>query len=417
MTGRTQNDELYIGIDLSSIRALVSFYTSSMVEPETISTRGGESGYQIPTAICRTASGKLFYGEEAEKRKHEAGASYHQDLLEQALRSDEPEPKEYLLLFLKRLIAFRKNYIRDIEHPYFLAITLPRLDTAATRLFEDVRKQLGLPRDRFRLSDYRESFFDYTIMQDHSIWKNDTMMFDFTGNQLACYHLTIRGKTYPRTAAVSTTSWRVTDEVMDDLKERDLFFAGRIRESFHGSLISGVYLIGEGFDGRWLDQSLSEIGPNKRIFIGKNLHTRGACLGAYRQNHHAEGNIVYRCDYKITHDICMKVFFERKVQYVPLVDFGKNWFDCEFACDLLYNGDTQIGIWERIPDQSDEQIGQLELADFPNRKNKSVRLRMYAKPVSENQLHIRIVDDGFGDFFASTGKQWNFMVPLDGSTV
>lgn len=414
MNGKQSDNELYIGIDLGEKRALVSFYTPGMVEPETVTTRTSEEHYEIPTAICKTKSGKLFYGEEAIKRKAEEGAVFSEDLLEQAVKNRSEEKLEDLSLFLKRLIAFRRSYARDTQEPYHLGIAVPHLNTETVSILLQIRDRLQIAPERFRMTDYRESFFDYTILQDRSIWKNDTVMFDFTDRQLTCYHLKIRGKRHPLCAHVHTARWTVPEQAVADRSERDRFFSARVEEAFLGQNISGVYLIGDGFDGSWFNRTLEAFGSSKRIFIGKNLYTKGACLGAFRRMHDEGECIRFACDYKIRQELCIRVSQDRRELFLPIVTAGRNWFESSFSCFLLYDGSSEIRLYERETGHGPKLLQTLFLDDFPERRPKSVRLRFSAYPVNARQLYIRISDDGFGGFYPNTGKTWSYTVDLNG---
>lgn len=58
---------LSIGLDFGKKYALVSYCTSDMSEPDTISTVAGSELYQIPLSLCkRRGIGQWYYGKEAE---------------------------------------------------------------------------------------------------------------------------------------------------------------------------------------------------------------------------------------------------------------------------------------------------------------------------------------------------------------
>ena len=58
---------LSIGLDFEKKYALVSYCTSDMSEPDTISTVAGSELYQIPLSLCkRRGIGQWYYGKEAE---------------------------------------------------------------------------------------------------------------------------------------------------------------------------------------------------------------------------------------------------------------------------------------------------------------------------------------------------------------
>lgn len=56
---------LSIGLDFGKKYALVSYCTSDMSEPDTISTVAGSELYQIPLSLCkRRGIGQWYYGKK-----------------------------------------------------------------------------------------------------------------------------------------------------------------------------------------------------------------------------------------------------------------------------------------------------------------------------------------------------------------
>ena len=52
--------QLYIGIDLNDSYAMVSFATTTHLEPETVSSVAGSEMFQIPLAVCMAAGTYLY---------------------------------------------------------------------------------------------------------------------------------------------------------------------------------------------------------------------------------------------------------------------------------------------------------------------------------------------------------------------
>ena len=54
-------------------------------------------------------------------------------------------------------------------------------------------------------------------------------------------------------------------------------------------------------------------------------------------------------------------------------------------------GDKEIDFWLQLPHSRDARIEKLELSDLPERKPKTTRLRISAKPVSDSKVKIKSV--------------------------
>ena len=55
-----------------------------------------------------------------------------------------------------------------------------------------------------------------------------------------------------------------------------------INESFKNQIISTVFLVGDTFAEGWMKQSVALLCKGRRVFMGNNLFTKGACYAAAR---------------------------------------------------------------------------------------------------------------------------------------
>lgn len=412
-----KNNFLYAGIDLGRDFSQVSFFTVGMDEPATISTVQGAEKYEIPTAICRTKSGKYYYGEEARRRKQDPIVTYYDNLVERALEENGKKEQTYhdlLYLYISRLLLFRKSYETEKDQPVSLSFTVPDLTPEMVELLFYIRDRLEIPPEHFRITDYQESFFDYLIMRDKDIWRHDAVVFDFHEDTITVMILKKDTTRTPGRAWVLETTRMVPKEDRKDVALLDEFFAEVVQEAFAKRIISGVYLIGSGFEGDWLTDSRTRdaLGSNKRIFIGKNLYTKGVCLGTYRKNRVQRESIHFISRYQMQTGISARVLKDQQPYDLPLVQTGESWFNSFCSHDLLYNGSRELSIWLQQPDGKRLFLTTLKLEDFPDVRSKAMYLKLRAKPKDEDTLELELTDEGFGSFYTSSGKTWKFEVPM-----
>lgn len=406
-----QKKKLFIGIDLNNDRAMISLFHEGMSEIETISVTPGEERYQIPLAIYCTNQGNFYYGDEALKRQERLDGSFFSDLYRESLIEENVIYRNMLVQFVRRLMKFRERYdFREME-PY-LAFTVPEITDEAVALFAYIREELGILPENFQLMDYGESFFAHTYHQEASIWLHDIALFDFHMDKITFILLHTNGAGRIKRVSSVQKDWTVPEYLLYNPAGKDEFFANILRESFMKKIISGVYFIGDGFDGNWLKESLRVIGPNKRVFKGKNLYTRGACLAAYR-NVITEGWFYYYdCSYKLQGEISLKLIKNGEPHFLQLTHLGENWFTPTKKYYLLYDGDPQLETWIRTRERLNARIDSFTLDYMPERAPKSIRLSIQAVPVNGNKVILKITDDGFGELFESSGKNWDFTISL-----
>ncbi len=408
-------EKLYIGIDLNNERAMVSLFHEGMQEIETVSSVPGGEHYQIPTAVYCSPRGEYYYGDEALRRQNRADGSFFSDLYLGAQMPDNVIGRNMLVQFLRRLIRFRERYALEHMDPC-LAVTVPEITDGIIGLFEFVCEELGFAPDHFRLMDYGESFFAHTYHQEASVWLHDVALFDFQENRIFFLLLHTDGNGTVKRVTSESKEWTVPGYLLDQPEARDEFFANIIREAFMKKIISGVYLIGDGFDGDWLGESLRVIGPGKRVFKGKNLYTRGACLAAYRNDVTEGWHYYYDCFYKLHGEVSLKVQKDGKLYFLRLTQLGENWFAPTETYYLMYDGDPRLEVWIRVRERMEPRTENFVLDYLPDRDSGSIRLSVKALPVSGTKILLHVEDDGFGELFESSGKVWEFPVTMDGRT-
>ncbi|MCD8109704.1 MAG: DUF5716 family protein [Clostridiales bacterium] len=407
----SEKKKLFIGIDLNDEKAMVSFFSEEMKRPETVSTVSGEERFQIPTAVFCTGQGNYFYGEEAIKRQNRTDGNFFSNLYAEALDPEHVAYRRMLVQFIRRLMKFRELFDRTGREPY-LAVSVPGITERAVELFDYVREELDLLPENFQLMDTGESFFAYAYHQDESVCQHDLALFDFRGDRICSFVLHTDGHGAVKRVSPTIRQWELPDYLADHDSGKDEFFSNVVRETFQKRVISGVFFIGDGFDGGWMQETLRVVGPNKRVFQGKNLYTLGACYAGYRNVVTAGWNYYYDGPYKLRGEISMKVMRGGEPGFLRLTQLGENWFTPTGTYFFLYDGHPSLDVWIRVRQRMNARMETFALDFMPERAPRSIRLGIRAVPVSGKEVLLRVWDDGFGELFESTGRVWEFSISL-----
>ncbi|MCC8017410.1 MAG: DUF5716 family protein [Lachnospiraceae bacterium] len=406
-----QKKKLFTGIDLNQERAMITFFHEDMKEMETVSTVPEEERCQIPTAVFCTGQGNYFYGDEAIRRENRTDGTFFSQLY---IRSLDPENVAYrnmLVQFLRRLLQFKGQYVKE-DTELCLSIAIPAVTDEAVGLFSYVRKELDVPEQNFRLMDYTESFFAYVYHQESSVCLHDVALFDFHADRITASILHSDGYGSVKRVTSVQKEWTVPEYLLAHGDGKDEFFANVVRETFTKRILSGVFLIGDGFDGDWMRESLRVIGPNKRVFKGKNIYTMGACYAGYRSFVTEGWNYYYDSPYKLQGELSLKIMKGTEPCFLRLTRLGENWFAPTEAYYFLYDGDPTLETWIRVRQRMSARIERFTLDYLPDRAPNSIRLGVQALPTGGSEVVLRVWDDGFGELYESTGKVWEFRLSL-----
>lgn len=408
--------KLYIGIDLNDSYAMVSFLRERESEPITVSVKKDQETFQFPTSLYVGKNNHYRYGTEAEKKKFDPNGEFFDHLYLRArdlIHTDgADEAIGRLALYVRRLIKLKENLYGTERFEQYLAVTVPEMTPEATAVLDALKRELGSEIERMDWMDYAECSYYYVYQQDSSVWAHNVALFDYSASQLICTMLGRDPRMVPQVVMSAQTSWPSSVELDGDPQGKDKFFTDIVKQAFGKRIISGVFLLGDGFDGEWMKDSLRVITPNRRVFMGKNLYTKGSAMAAMILFSGKQWNYRYECSYKAQANVSLQVLSGDTTKVLPLIEMGRNWFEQRTSYNLLLKGTPEFNVYVERKGEYQQKHVVVPLEDIWNRPERTRKIRVTAQMVKNNVLKITVTDVGFGAFYASTGKEWSYEVEL-----
>ncbi len=403
----------YLGIDLNDRYAMISFYQLNNKEPDTVSTVAGSECYQIPLILAkRKGIGQWYYGDEAKKMAKSCEMICVDSLLRRAtagesiLIEDETfEAEELLSLFLKKLMQLPQK----LGNPAFcdrLVITVDRLTRENMDVFWKIAPKLGLKKNQFMVIDHKESFYYFVFHQQEALWLHDVYLFEYENGSMHYYGLNRNLRTTPQVVTI------LESRKVSLSEDKDSAFLEVEQQAFENKIISSVYLVGDGFDGEWMQASLTFLCRGRRAFMGNNLFSKGACYAAKVRDEEESWPYIYMGENEMKFNLSLKTKNHGHLEFYNLISAGKNWYETRGECEVILSGTEEIDFWKQLPNSREAKIETLELTDLPKRPDRTTRLRIIASPVSDDKVEIEIRDLGFGEIFRSTDKTWKYTMSM-----
>ena len=410
-----KNETVILGIDLSDRYAMISYYQLNMKEPETVSPFAGSMQYQIPTLLAkRKHIGQWYYGDDANKMAKTSEVICVDSLLKRAvnreivrIEDESYEALDLLALFLKKIIDLPQK-LGNIRSFGRLVISVEKLSKENMEIFWKIAPKLGLKPEQFMVIDHKESFYYFTLSQEDALWMHDVYLFENDGKNLFYYDLKRNTRTKPQVISIKE-SMKTPIEADED---KDLEFLRLVQRTFESQIISTVYLVGEGFEGNWLNQSLTYLCRGRRVFMGNNLYSKGACYAGFVREDNTGWNFIYMGENEMKFNLSLKVRNRGELAFYTLISAGKNWFEAKGECEVIVSGSDGIDFWKQLPNSREAVIENLELTDLPNRPDRTTRLRITATPISDEKVEVQIKDLGFGEIYRSTDKVWKYTMTI-----
>jgi hypothetical protein len=94
------------------------------------------------------------------------------------------------------------------------------------------------------------------------------------------------------------------------------------------------------------------------------------------------------------------------MRFLTLIEAGQSWYETDGECEVILDGSSEVTVWIQKPDSRQADVEVLELTDLPERENRTTRIRINAKPVSDRKIRIELRDLGFGEIVPSTNQVW-----------
>ena len=190
-------------------------------------------------------------------------------------------------------------------------------------------------------------------------------------------------------------------------EERDRVLC-RIAEEVCGREVTGsVFLIGDGFAGDWMKNTLRYLCRGRRVFQGNNLFGKGACCGMQERLKASQMGTehVFLGGDKLKANVGMKILRNGEDSYFALLDAGVNWYEAERTAEIyLQEGrELEFSAAPLVRSRTGAEVLRLSLEGLPGT---TARLRLHLYMEAENRLTVEAEDLGFGEFRPASGRSW-----------
>ena len=330
------------GIELGKEYVQICVKTEGMKEPESVTKVAGCEHYRIPT------EGNLEERSELQELFHR--------LWKMITPYAGKESLEYLVFCLENNSEKMRELLLEIAQIYNISV------------------------DKIRFMDKAECFSAYVLHQSAELLAHNSLLIENHGGEKTKFLLHKRARTAP-----------VVTEVRN-ISEKSL------EGAFADHAISSVFLVGDDFEKEWMQQNLKLLKTGRRVFAGKNLYVKGACYQGVDLKDGVE-TCLYLGAEKVCCNIALKAESEGRIEYVPMVEGGKNWYESNRAVEVLMLDEPELE-FAIIPINGKEKKTVLVgLKDLPARPKKTTRLRVELEFSDPTHAKLMVKDLGFGELF------------------
>lgn len=418
------SEKIIVGYDLGEDSVQISYCNlTENREPETLSAVAGTEQYDIPLVLCkRLRVNQWYYGNEALRYEKESGGILVKDLLKLALDGEtvriedtEYDPVALLTLFFRRSLG-ALTPVASVDNIEALMITSDPMDQTMVSVLERVAANLRIRTDKIVFQSHQESYYYYMLNQPGELWKEPSVLFDYRGDRMGFFRMECNRRTQPVVVFIHQEQEAFPDGAALEGQENraevlDEAFLSLTREKIGDGRVGSVYLIGEGFEECWLKKSLRFLHSGRRIFLGNNLFSKGACYGMLEQFFPREqsGKYVFLGEDKLKSNIGMWINRRGEECYIPLLDAGKRWMKIEAELEFYLREENRVELTVTSLTGAGKQIYPLEL-DHLSGEIARIHMKLYVQ--DEDRLIVELEDLGFGEYRPTEHRRWKHEIKL-----
>ncbi len=397
---------LYIGIALND-------------ELTDIAVNGDSQQDSIPTAVCKEkGKDSWLVGEEAYQTALKGRGSLV-DKLASLLRKDGTatiegkcySAEELLGYFFRELLTQQLAALGTDNTPAFadidmLVLSVRKPEAKLMTCLKSVLEGLGIP--AVYVISHTESFLHFVLHQDRNLYNRTVGMFELGNQCLYYYELVVsRGsRRFVRAAAEaqeeafnldilnSPAGEKIADRILTSLAERNL----------EGKSYSAVILSGRGFEStEFAPDFMHTICQRRRVCIEPRLIAIGAALRARGLAEKEAEEYTILCDTRSLCDISVEVKKNEHEERLLLAKAGEEWIGKQSAAELILDDQNYVDFQvTALAGQKKPLQFRMLLEGFPERENRTTRIRIETAFLTQEKLQVNVRDEGFGELFPKT---------------
>lgn len=404
------SSRVVVGYDLDDYNAQISYCPINSYDAETVSSVMGNQIYDIPTALCkRLEVNQWYYGREAIRQAEEGAGTLIEGLFEKAkkgipviVEDEEYDPVRLLALFVKKSFSVLGTVV-PVNKIAGVMFTTDYIDEQIVHIFNIITEGLSLEKKPIYFQSHVESLFYYIIHQPEDIRNGQVLACEYEKDSMTTHRLLFNKNTTP------VVSYSESEKFSNiEIGNKDRNFLNILHKNCDARYVSSIQLIGNGFKEEWYKDSLKYMCINRRVFMGNNLYSKGACYGILEKISPSDAgkSYIYLGKDKLKSNVGMEVKKRGQTVYLALLDAGVNWYEVK--------GEAEFILWEgnELTFQISSLIGNhvyienMVLDSLAERKKGTVRVGLHMEMVSDTVIHVTVTDLGFGEFYPSTRQVW-----------
>lgn len=415
-----------VGVDIEPDNVQISWYGRNMKEPETIGLQVGVDKYKFPFCIFYDSKENEYYiGQTAieNMRDNKEGvflpALWHDAKIRKKVSIKNKMVSAVMLLqeYFIQLLRIVETFSGSGEITA-IAYTSKVMDEETINLLKQA-SQIFIDRGiKMFYKSYAECYVAYLLNQPEEMYARNSVLFYMSKGVLDIFSVSVNKRYKPYPVVVQNDvvkGFEAFDDIIfctDEEKElMDKKFFATAKELFGSAIISTVFLTGDGFDKEWLNNSIKFLCQGRRVFQGKNLFTKGACY--FLIDEYSKRIYNLNGENRLVHIFKMPMWQNGNSEPYVVYNGDGDWYQVDKTIECILDKCDEILLEIIVPGKEAlKRTEILKLKDIPVRQNRGTKVKINVKMLDKNTLKIHVKDEGLGEFFKASNKEWEKIIEL-----
>jgi len=282
------------------------------------------------------------------------------------------------------------------------AIVLPDMSEESIRQYMQEACEAGFLREQLQVLGELESVVHFVMHQTSDIWQQGVWLLEFQADEVKATCLKVNRKTMPMLVEAREPEYWYVGSLLEG--NRDEKLSEIVKERFGKDPVSAVFLTGTDFNAKDYKKSREEICFHRRVFLGEQIHARGACMLA--GSNAGKRGYLFLSEQTLLYNVGIRSSRAGKESIHTLISAGCNWYEVQGEWELLLLDEPLLEFEFRSMLKGEPIQAGLMLTDLPKRPGGTSRILLeihFADPV---QCEVKVTDLGFGELYPASDLYW-----------
>lgn len=407
--------EIFLGLDLCKKSIQLSYFREDKQEPQSICQQNNTETFLFPNVLFyATKEGKWYVGNDVSNVRFAKEGTIVEDVIGNIESENHvvigASSYTYEMLLLILLKTHVEDFLARNEEYVLKAITvaLEEYHPLVYKVLGRFAKELGLDEKHFFVISHETAFFQFVMNQEEKLHTNAVAMFDYGHDGMEYYRI---DKNHHGNTKIYNLRYESLHKelpytmLFEDVETLDQNFAILARQKMRETYVSAVYLTGSGFNDTWIQESQKVLCDGRRVFVGQNIFTKGACYHAKKGAFENGTDTILCTQGSIPFDIGVSIGdLEGRNRFYPVAIGGKEWYNMHGKVTLFLDDTKRIHMVYRDKVTKNMEKEVIEINGLPQRPPKTTKISLEVEMYNETMGAIIIRDEGFGSIYPTTNK-------------